>query len=124
MEPSNEVRRLCESDYRFLSVIWENEPVPSGKLVELCAAQLGWKKSTTYTTLKKLCDKGLARNTDTIVTSLVPRQQVQAEESRHFVEHTFGGSLPGFLTAFLGGKTLSAGEAAELKALIEQYQED
>lgn len=124
MEQSNELRRLCESDYRFLSIVWENEPVPSGKLVELCAARLGWKKSTTYTTLKKLCEKGLTQNIDTIVTSLVPRQQVQADESRHFVNHTFGGSLPGFLTAFLGGKSLSAGEVEELKALIESYQEE
>lgn len=124
MERANEIRRLCESDYKFLSIIWKNEPVPSGRLVELCAAELGWKKSTTYTTLKKICEKGLAQNVDTTVTSLVSRQQVQADESRHFVEHTFGGSLPGFLTAFLGGKSLSAGEVDELKALIEQYQEE
>ena len=66
--------KLCESDYKFMSIIWENEPIRSGKLVELCASRLNWKKSTTYTTLKKVCDKGLAQNENTIVTSLVKKK--------------------------------------------------
>lgn len=115
--------KLCESDYRFMTVIWDHEPVPSGKLVELCAEKLGWKKPTTYTTLKKLCDKGFAKNEDTIVSSIVPRGQVQAYASDHFVEHTFRGSLPGFLAAFLGGKTISDAEAEELKRLIDSHRE-
>lgn len=115
--------RLCESDYRFMTVIWDNEPLPSGVLVELCADILGWKKPTTYTTLKKLCEKGYARNEHTIVTSLIPREKVQAYASEHFVEHTFHGSLPGFLAAFLGGKTISEEEAAELKQLIDAHKE-
>lgn len=115
--------KLCESDYRFMTVIWDHEPVPSGKLVELCAEKLGWKKPTTYTTLKKLCDKGFAKNEDTIVSSIVPREQVQAYASDHFVEHTFRGSLPGFLAAFLGGKTISDAEAEELKRLIDSHRE-
>ncbi len=115
--------KLCESDYRFMTVIWDNEPLPSGKLVELCARELGWKKPTTYTTLKKLCEKGFARNQDTIVTALVPRERVQAYASAHFVEHTFKGSLPSFLASFLGGKTISEEEAAELKRLIDAHQE-
>ncbi len=115
--------KLCESDYRFMTVIWENEPVSSGKLVELCAKKLGWKKSTTYTTLKKLCEKGFAQNQDTIVSSLIPRENVQAYASEHFVEHTFEGSLPGFLAAFLGGKTISDREASELKRLIDEHKE-
>ena len=119
---TNEMK-LCESDYRFMSVIWDNEPLTSGALVEKCAEALGWKKSTTYTMLKKLCDKGLAQNQDTQVSSLVPRGQVQAAASTHFVEHTFAGSLPGFLAAFLGGKTISEQEAAELKKLIDQHKE-
>ena len=73
-----EILKLCESDYRFMTVIWDNEPVPSGKLVVLCAEAMGWKKPTTYTTLRKLCDKGLVRNADTVVSSLVPRERVQA----------------------------------------------
>lgn len=114
--------KLCESDYRFMTVIWDNEPVPSGKLVELCAKKLGWKKPTTYTTLKKLCEKGFAANCDTIVTALIPREQVQAYASEHFVEHTFDGSLPGFLASFLGGKTISPEEAENLKKLIDEHR--
>lgn len=115
--------KLCESDYRFMSVIWDNEPVPSGRLVELCADRLGWKKPTTYTTLKKLCEKGFAQNQNTIVTSLIPREEVQTFASEHFVEHTFGGSLPSFLVTFLGGKTISKEEAEELKRLIDEHKE-
>lgn len=118
-----ETLKLCESDYRFMTVIWEHEPLASGALVELCAQKLGWKKSTTYTTLKKMCEKGFAKNHDTTVSSLVPREQVQAYESERFVERTFDGSLPGFLASFLGGKTISEREAAELKRLIDEHKE-
>ena len=115
--------KLCESDYRFMTVVWDNEPVASGQLVQLCQEQLGWKKATTYTTLKKLSEKGFAQNIDTVVTSLVPREDVQAYASEHFVEHTFRGSLPQFLVSFLGDKTISADEAAELKRLIDEHRE-
>ena len=115
--------KLCESDYRFMTIIWDHEPLASRRLVELCAEKLGWKKPTTYTTLKKLCDKGFAKNENTIVSSRIPRQQVQAYASEHFVDQTFSGSLPGFLAAFLGGKTLTQQEAQELKALIDNHRE-
>jgi len=118
-----EERKLCESDYRFMTVIWDHEPLSSRKLVALCAERLGWKKSTTYTTLKKLCDRGFAKNTETVVTALIPREAVQASESERFVERTFGGSLPSFLTAFLGGKTISEEEAEALKRLIDEHRE-
>jgi predicted transcriptional regulator len=114
--------KLCESDYRFMTVIWDHEPVSSGRLVELCSEALGWKKPTTYTTLRKLCEKGFAVNEHTVVRALIPRERVQAYASEHFVEHTFRGSLPGFLTAFLGGKTISEEEAAELKQLIDAHK--
>lgn len=114
--------KLCESDYRFMSVIWDSEPLSSRHLVELCAERLNWKKATTYTTLKKLCDKGFAKNENTTVTSLVPRESVQAFASEHFVSHTFAGSLPMFLVSFLGGKTISEEEAAELKRLIDEHR--
>ncbi len=115
--------KLCESEHRFMSVIWNNEPLSSGELVARCSAELGWKKSTTYTVLKKLCEKGFAKNENTIVTSLIPRDEVQAFESERFMELNFGGSLPGFLTAFLGGKTISEKESAELKRLIDEHKE-
>ena len=118
-----ETLKLCESDYRFMTVIWEHEPLASGALVELCAQKLGWKKSTTYTTLKKLCEKGFAQNENTVVTALIPREQVQAYESERFVERAFDGSLPSFLAAFLGGKTITEQEAAELKRLIDEHKE-
>ena len=115
--------RLCESDYRFMSVVWDNEPVQSGKLVELCAERLGWKKSTTYTTLKKLCEKGYAQNENTIVTSLIARESVQKDSSEHFVRNTFEGSLPAFIAAFTKRKQLTKSEIEELKKLIENCEE-
>ena len=115
--------KLCESDYRFMSVIWENEPIQSGKLVELCKERLGWKKPTTYTTLKKMSEKGFAQNVDTVVTSLIQKEDVQVFASEHFINHTFEGSLPKFLVAFFGGKKSSEDEAEELKKLIDQHKE-
>ena len=114
--------KLCESDYRFMLVVWENEPVTSGRLVIICANQLGWKKPTTYTVLRKLSEKGLLKNEGTVVTSLVPKERVQAFESEYFVERAFSGSLPGFLTSFLGGKIITEHEAEELKRLIDAHK--
>ena len=115
--------KLCESDYRFMCVVWDNEPLSSKTLVEKCADTLGWKKSTTYTVLKKMTEKGFAKNESSLVSSLVKKENVQKCASEHFVEHTFGGSLPGFLTAFFQGKKISETEAAELKALIDENKE-
>ena len=115
--------RLAEGEYRFACIVWENEPLPSGKLVELCQKQLGWKKSTTYTVLKKLVDRGVLRNENAVVTAAVPKDAVLREESRAVVERTFEGSLPSFLAHFMGGRTISDAEADELKAIIDRYRE-
>lgn len=115
--------KMCESDYKFMSIIWNNEPVRSGRLVELCAKKLNWKKSTTYTTLKKVCDKGYAKNQNSIVSSTVKKSEVQEFESRHVIDEAFSGSLPNFLTAFFSGKKISNKEAEELKKLIDGYKE-
>ena len=115
--------RLCESDYRFLSLIWTSEPVNSTELVRLCGAELGWKKSTVFTMLRKMNAKGLAKNENSVVTSLVSRERVRASESALFMERTFSGSLPDFLVAFLGGKTVSDAEAEELRRLIDAHRE-
>ncbi len=115
--------KLCESDYRFMSIVWDNEPITSKRLVELCGEGLGWKKSTTYTVLKKMTEKRFAKNENALVSSLVKREDVQKSASEHFVEHTFQGSLPHFLAAFFQGKKLSEKEAAELKSLIDEYKE-
>lgn len=115
--------KLCESDYRFMTIVWDNEPLASKKLVELCNELLGWKKSTTYTVLKKMTERGFAFNVESVISSRVRREDVQKSASEHFVTHTFQGSLPHFLTAFFQGKKISEKEASELKALIDQYKE-
>ena len=119
-----ESKRLAESDYRFMSLIWDSEPVGSTRLAELALEKLGWKKSTTYTMIKKMSEKGFLRSENAVVTALLKREQVQTAESEKFVEQTFAGSLPGFLVAFLGGKTISRAEAEELKALIDAHREE
>ena len=116
-----EEKRLSDGEARFMQIIWGQEPVPSGRLVELCAEKLGWKKSTTYTMLKRLENKGCVRNEGSVVTALRSREEVRAEESAYVVERSFSGSLPGFLVAFLGGKTLTEKEAEEIKALIDAH---
>lgn len=112
--------KLFDAEYKFASLVWDNEPINSTELVKLCLEKLGWKKSTTYTVLRKLCERGVLRNEDTQVSALVKREDVQKYESQTVMEKAFGGSLPQFLTAFLGEKKLSAREAAELKQIIEE----
>ena len=114
--------RLGAVEARFADLIWAHEPLSSRALVALCAEELDWKKSTTYTQVRRLADKGLLQNEHSIVTPLVSRDQVQREESDRFVSRTFGGSLPGFVAAFLKGRTLSDAEAEELKQLIDQHR--
>ena len=112
--------KLFDAEHKFVSLIWENEPVNSTELVRLCLENLGWKKSTTYTFLRKLCERGILKNEDAVVSSLVKREEVQKYESEILIEKAFNGSLPQFLTAFLDGKRLSSKEAAELKIIIEE----
>lgn len=114
---------LADGEYRFACIVWENEPLTSRQLVDLSLERLGWKKSTTYTVLRKLEERGVLRNENSVVTSVIPREDILREESRAVVEGTFGGSLPSFLTAFMGGRTISDAEAQELKDLIDQYRE-
>ena len=118
-----EYPKLAEGEYRFACIVWENEPLPSGRLVELCREKLGWKKSTTYTVLKKLVERGVLRNEGAVVSAVIPKEEILREESRAVVERTFAGSLPSFLAHFMGGRTPSDAEANELKALIDRYRE-
>lgn len=115
--------KLCDSDYRFMTVVWDNAPVNSGELVKLCSALLGWKKSTTYTAIRKLAEKGYIKNENAIVSVVIPKEQVQMDESNYFVDRTFGGSLPQFLSAFLGGKKITMEEAKKIKRIIDEYSE-
>ena len=112
-------RRLAEGEYRFAALVWANEPLSSGQLVRLAADALGWKKSTTYTVLKKLCSRGILRNEGGTVTALVKQDAVQRQESAAVVDRTFGGSLPRFVAAFLNEKPIRA-----LLDAAQQREED
>lgn len=114
--------RLGEIESRFAAIIWENEPLPSRKLAELAGVALGWKKSTTYTVLKRLCERGLFQNQNGCVTSLISKADFFAMQSEKFVNETFDGSLPAFVAAFHSRKKLSASEIDELQAMIEQMR--
>ncbi len=114
--------RLGVVESRFADLIWESEPIPSGELVKLCERELSWKKPTTYTVLRKLCEKGIFKNEKGIVTSLISRQEFYAMQSERFVEETFEGSLPAFVAAFTQRKQLSKEEVAELKKLINSQE--
>lgn len=116
--------RLAEAEARFADVIWQEEPIGSTELVKICEKRFGWKKSTTYTVLKKLCDRGIFQNENAVVTAKLSREEFYGGKSRQFVEETFGGSLPKFLTAFIGKKKLTEEQVEEMKALIESYRED
>jgi len=115
--------KLTDSEEKFALLIWNNEPIASGDLVKLCEKEMEWKKSTTYTVLKKLCDKGIFQNENAIVSSQMKKEEYDANQSIRFVEDTFGGSLPKFLTAFIGGSKLSKRQAEELKKLIDEHKE-
>jgi len=115
-----EKHKLFDAEYKFVSIIWDNEPINSTELVRLCTDKLGWKKSTTYTILKKLCARSILQNQAAVVTALVKHEDVQRYESNAVVEKSFDGSLPKFLTAFLGERKITAQEAEELKRIIEE----
>lgn len=119
-----ETPKIFDSELRFCEILWEHQPVRSSELAHLCAEKLGWKKSTTYTVIKRLTERGVVQTEDAVVTALVSRDQVQRAESRAFVERNFSGSLPGFLNAFVGGKGLTAAEADELRRMIDKFEEE
>ena len=116
--------RLGAVERRFARIVWTNAPLSSGELVKLCEAELNWKKSTTYTVLRKLCERGLFRNRDGVVSVVIDEDGYCAMQSEQFVEETFGGSLPAFLTAFTTKKKLTGEEIAQLRRMIQSYEED
>ncbi|MBR2739986.1 MAG: BlaI/MecI/CopY family transcriptional regulator [Oscillospiraceae bacterium] len=115
--------RLGTMEYRFLTLIWENEPINSTQLMKMCAEKFSWKKSTSFTMIKKLQEKGYIENKNSIVTSLVSQEAVMTAESKIVVTETFKGSLPKFVASFLGGSTISEEEAEEIKKLIDSIKE-
>lgn len=115
--------RIAEAEYKFAELVWENEPVASGELVKLSEKELNWKKSTTYTVLRRLCEKGIFKNEQSIVTSLIKKEEYTALRSEQFVEDTFAGSLPMFLSAFMSRKKLNKKQIDEIQQLIDSYEE-
>ncbi len=115
-------KELSNADYRLLSIVWDSEPIASPELCKLAESQLGWKRTTTYTVLKRLCDKGVLQNENTIVTSKIKRDQIQAVESHRIVSRVFNGSLPKFIAAFLEKEKISDNEVEQIKQIINEYR--
>ena len=119
-----ETPKIFESEYRFCRILWENEPIGSGALVQLCREKLGWKPTTTYTVIKRLSERGVVKNENAVVTSLVSREEVQTAEIDELVETRFDGSLPAFLVAFARGRKLSEKEIDEVQSMIDAFRKD
>lgn len=117
-----ETPKIFESEYRFCLILWEHEPIRSKELVKLCEERLGWKSTTTYTVIKRLSERGVLKNENTVVTSLVSKDEIQADQMEEFVEKTFEGSLPAFLAAFTKHQKLSDREIDQVQAMIDQMR--
>ncbi len=116
--------QLGTIESKFAAIIWEREPLSSNELVRLSLQELGWKKSTTYTVLKRLCDKGIFQNEKGTVTSLISRDEFYSLQSEKFVEENFKGSLPAFLAAFTAKKKLTKSEVEQLRKMVEEFEEE
>ena len=116
--------RLGAVEARFADLIWANAPLSSGELVKRCAQELEWKKSTTYTVLKKLCDRGIFQNQGGTVTALISRRDFYARQSQRFVEETFDGSLPAFIAAFASGRTLSNRDLEDIRRMLDEFDKE
>ena len=114
--------KLGAIETRFAEIIWMNEPLTTNQLIKLCAEELEWKRTTTYTVLKKLCDKGIFRTENSLVTAVISKQEFEGMQSEQFVEETFKGSLPAFLTAFNSRKKLSDADIDEIQKLIDRMR--
>lgn len=114
--------KVFESEYRFCTILWEHEPIGSTELVKLCREKLGWSKATTYTVIKRLSERGVVKNENAVVTSLVSRDEVQAAEIDELVEKKFEGSLPAFIAAFTKHKKLTPNEIDEIRKMIDDYK--
>ena len=115
-----EIPKVFESEYKFCLILWENEPIKSGDLVKLCREKLGWKNTTTYTVIKRLSERGVVKNENTIVCSLVSKEEIQEAEIVDMVEKTFEGSLPAFIAAFGRHERLTEEEIENIKRMIEK----
>lgn len=116
--------KIFESEYRFCLLLWENEPVNSTKLVELCKEQLGWSKATTYTVIRRLSERGVVKNENTIVSTLISKEDAQKARLDEMMKETFEGSVPAFLAAFSKSKKLTRQDVDQLQALIDNFREE
>ena len=116
--------RLGIVESKFADIIWENEPITTAKLVEICLKELNWKRTTTYTVLKRLCDRGIFQTVNSTVTSLISKDDFFSVQSERFVNETFGGSLPAFLAASTKNKKLGEDEIREIKRMIAEYADN
>ena len=115
--------RIFESEYRLCLILWEHEPINSTKLIGICKEKLGWSKATTYTVIRRLAERGVLKNENAIVSSLVSKAEVQQAEFRELVERTFEGSIPSFIAAFANYRRLTPEEVQQLEQLIREYKE-
>ena len=115
--------KIFESEYRFCLVLWEHEPINSTKLVKICKERLNWSKATTYTVIRRLAQRGVLKNENTIVSTLVTKEQVQESQMEELVDKTFEGSMPAFIAAFSRSNRLTKQEVDQLKKLIDEYEE-
>lgn len=118
-----EEMKLGIVEAKFADIIWQNEPIASGELVKKCENELCWKKSTTYTVLKKLCERGIFQNEQGTVTSLISKDEFNSRQSEKFIEETFEGSLPAFIAAFTKRKALSKKDMEEIRRMIDSFEE-
>ena len=117
-----EIPKIFESEYRFCLILWEREPVTTSELVKLCQEQLDWKRTTTYTVIKRLGERGILKNEDGMVTSLVSKEAAQAREINELVEEKFQGSLPAFIAAFTKRQDISNEELDEVQHMIDRIR--
>ena len=115
---------LAAVQERFADIVWENEPIASGDLVQICEKKLNWKKPTTYTVLRKLCDKGLLQNVDGIVSSLISKEEFYSAKSEQIIEDSYKGSLPAFIAAFTSHKKLTKKDVDEIQQLIDTFKRE
>ncbi|MCL2286359.1 MAG: BlaI/MecI/CopY family transcriptional regulator [Firmicutes bacterium] len=113
------LHKLFDAEHKFMKIVWQHQPVNSTELTRICQRELGWKKPTTYSMIKKLCERGIMKNEKATVTALITREEVQRYEADAIMDKVFNGSMPSFVTAFLQGKTLSQEDARQIKSMID-----
>jgi predicted transcriptional regulator len=118
------IPKVFESEYRFCLILWENEPIKSTELVKICKEKLGWKSTTTYTVIKRLSERGVIKNENTIVSSIISKEDVQVAEMNELVEKTFEGSLPAFVAAFTKHKNITNAEIDAIQEMIDKFRKE